>query len=172
MNWIDYFIIGLSCLLGILGFRRGLIRELLSIASVIAGFVVALTSYETCASFLAYKLDMPSSFLNVLAFAMLFILVSMVLLFLGHLWKILTASTPVAFIDGLLGASFGLLKAAFVVSIILMLMVNIGLPAFQELLIGSYLAPHFLVLSSTFYEGIERILPVDISTFNILKQEL
>lgn len=169
MNWIDYLIIAFSCFLIILGFRRGLVRELLSIVAIAAGFIVALTSYETCAVFLAGRFEIPGSLLDVLAFAILFLVTSCSLLLVGYVWKLLTAATPVAFIDGLLGATFGLLKAAFIVSIVLMLVASIEIPAVQEVLEGSYIAPHFLALVPRLYGGVERIIPVDIRGFNILK---
>jgi membrane protein required for colicin V production len=161
MNWLDYLIITSLCLFAIMGFRRGIIREVLSIAAVVLGFVVALRSYEPWASFLEDKLDMPLPLLNILAFAGIFIITCGVLLLIGRLWKFLTEATPVAFLDGFLGALFGVMKAVLLLGLIMTVLINTGMPLFLDVINSSYIAPKLVALFPAIYTNIETLLPVD-----------
>lgn len=53
MNWVDWILLAVFALFGLRGFFRGLFREILSLAGLVVGFLVAARYGDVAAQFLA-----------------------------------------------------------------------------------------------------------------------
>lgn len=63
MNWLDFVIIGLLALFVFLGFRRGFIKSVLSVAAGVLSWVAAAVFYQPLAKLLAGKQEVYDTFL-------------------------------------------------------------------------------------------------------------
>lgn len=119
MNQLDFILI-LPLLYGLVrGLMRGLIGELTSIIAIVAAVVCAkLFAPEVANRFLQFVvLEMPIA--EVLAYITVFLVVAISLNILGKLLKKLLHAISLGWLNRLLGAVFGTLKWALIVSVIL-----------------------------------------------------
>ena len=120
MNWADITIIGIILLSALISLFRGLIREVLSLVAWVAAFWAAMQFSPHFAAFLEPYISVSGA-RTVLAF--LGILIGTLLVFgvinfvIGRLIEKTGLSGP----DRLLGAMFGLLRGAAIVSILVFL---------------------------------------------------
>ncbi len=119
MNWADYLIIILIVLSMLIGLWRGLLREIISLATWIAAFAIAFLFAEDGATHLTPYIDIPSLRIAA-AFGGLFLAT----LLLGGLIGILAAQlvhyTGLTGTDRVLGMAFGLARGgAIIVALVL-----------------------------------------------------
>ena len=141
MNWVDYLIVIVIALSMLIGLWRGLLREVISLATWIAAFAIAFLFAEDGAAHLTPYLDVPS-----LRFAAAFGGLFLATLLLGGLVGIVASQlvdyTGLTGTDRVLGMVFGLGRGAVVIAI---LVLAAGLtpmprdPWWQQ----SLLLPHF-----------------------------
>jgi membrane protein required for colicin V production len=120
MIWVDYLLIGVIALSAVIGLMRGLVREVLSLATWVLAFWVAWTFFRELAPHLVPWISTPSIRLGV-AFLALFLLV----LILGGLVNYLVATmvdkTGLSGTDSLFGMLFGLARGGVLVAILVLL---------------------------------------------------
>lgn len=120
MNIVD-IVLALILLFGFVrGFYRGFLAELASLVAFIAGIYVAVYFSYILADFLADRVTWNLQLVQLIAFAITFILVVFLISLLG---KFLTTIANLAFlgiVNKILGAAFGLIKIAFITSVIMM----------------------------------------------------
>ena len=75
VNWVDLIVIAVLALFGLRGFFRGLFREVLSLAGLIVGFMVAVAYDQPAASYIAMHWKISPLFLKGAAFVTIFFLV-------------------------------------------------------------------------------------------------
>ncbi|MEE4378629.1 MAG: CvpA family protein [Candidatus Competibacteraceae bacterium] len=141
LAWVDYAIVGIITLSMLISVLRGFLKEVISLASWIAAFVIAFLYVDVAAAHVNYYLDIPSISI-ILAFGGLFLIT----LFLGGLVNLTVAQlmkrTGLSGTDRLLGVIFGLLRGGAVVSVLVLLAGLTPLP--QDLWWSeSPLLPHF-----------------------------
>jgi membrane protein required for colicin V production len=114
MIWVDYLIVGLVILSAIIGLGRGLVREFLSLAVWIFGFVIALTFSQSVAHWLAAWVTLPALRLG-LAFVILIIAVLIVGGLMGYLFAMLVQYSGLKVLDHLFGFIFGAARGVILV---------------------------------------------------------
>ncbi len=90
MNWVDFAVIAVLALFGLRGFFRGLFREVLSLAGLVAGFMLAVAYDQELAAFLAGHWTVSPIVLKGAAFVAIFFLVYFFFSLLGwllHRWE-------------------------------------------------------------------------------------
>jgi len=103
------------------GFKKGFIYQAASLAALVLGIYGAIRFSDYTANLLTEKLDIATQYLPLIAFAITFIgIVILVHLLAGFTEKIIDA-IAMGFINRLSGLLFGLLKAAFILSISLVI---------------------------------------------------
>jgi membrane protein required for colicin V production len=148
---------------------NGLTKELLRIASLVVGLLVAMWGYGVLAGYLAQWIS-NARIASAVAFALLFIGCQIAGVLLAHMLSGIWSIAGLGSLDRLLGAAFGALRGLLVAGVLLLALV-----AFQpfghtaELVAGSRIAPIVLNLARTaaavapnalrdaFHDGLERV---------------
>lgn len=120
MNIVDLVLV-LILLYGVIrGFFRGFLAELASLVAFIAGIYGAVYFSHIIGDFLAARVSWNITFVNLIAFAITFFIIVFLISLAG---RFLTTAANLAFlgiINKLLGAVFGLIKVAFITSVVIM----------------------------------------------------
>jgi len=120
MAWVDFVIIGIILISAIISVFRGFIREVLSLASWVLAFWVALTFYPHLATLLADYLHTPSIRLFTAFFA-LFIVTLLLGAMVNHLISELVEKTGLTGTDRSLGVIFGIIRGVAIVTLLVLL---------------------------------------------------
>lgn len=159
MNWLDYVFLAIILVTVVMGIIKGLIRQVIGLAAVIVGLVLAVVYYDqTSRVFMTFVKNQLAS--NFLGFLLIFLVVIAAGAILGHL---LTKAMvgPLAFANRLFGAIFGLVKAVLICGILVFALVsfNMAQPAIES----SVLAPACLGIT----RAVVNLVPKDLrSRFN------
>jgi len=120
MNYLD-IAITVPLLYGLVkGFSNGLIKEITSLLSLIIGIYIAVNFSILLDPHLSEIFDNYEQFKPLLAFAILFISVLLLIKLLGHLTDKLTKALALGFLSRILGGIFSMLKLALIISFLLM----------------------------------------------------
>ncbi len=120
MNTVD-IILSLVLLYGLVrGFFRGLLAELASLVGIVAGIYGAVHFSHFIGSFLSHYIEWKPQYLNLVAFALTFILIVFLISLAGKMMTKIAAFAALGIVNKLLGGIFGLIKSAFVASVIIM----------------------------------------------------
>ncbi len=166
-TFLDFIFAGIILLSTGFALTKGLVREVVSIVALLAGFILAVLYYPVTAAW----------FRNLLRTEALADLVGFLLIFAGCLMagaivslliKRFVKAASLEWIDRLLGGVFGFLRGWAVASIIVLALV--AFPVKEKLLARSVLAPYVLAgaravvlvvpgdLKSKFYEEYKKVL--------------
>lgn len=126
MSVIDIILI-LLLLFGLIrGFMRGLFVELASLIALLAGIYGAIHFSNYAATFLENQVDWEQKYISAAAFAITFIIIVLVISLAGKALTKLADFAMLGIVNKLLGALFGVLKTAFILSIILVVIEKIN----------------------------------------------
>ncbi len=158
MNPID-IILGVFLLWGMIrGFRNGLIIELASLAALALGLYGALRfSYHTSA-WMVDHFSLEGRTLHIISFFVTFLVIVAGVHLLARLLDKLVKAVALGFFNRLLGILLGLVKVAFVLSILL-----VPVDALNR---NSHFIPEQTLRSSLFYGPVSRFAPTLFSAFH------
>ena len=151
MSVLDIILLALLLLGLIGGFRKGFFVEVASLVALIAGVYGAIHFSNFAGDFLMDKVDWNEKTVNIIAFAITFIVIVLVIALAGKALTKLADFAALGILNKLLGALFGLLKMAVILSVILIIFdsFNTSLPFADEEDLED----------STFYEPIRSLVP-------------
>lgn len=151
MSVLDIILLALLLLGLIGGFRKGFFVEVASLVALIAGVYGAIHFSNFAGDFLMDKVDWNEKTVNIIAFAITFIVIVLVIALAGKALTKLADFAALGILNKLLGALFGLLKMAVILSVILIIFdsFNTTLPFADEEDLED----------STFYEPIKSLVP-------------
>lgn len=144
-TWVDWSIIVLIAVSGLISLTRGFVREALSLVVWIAAGAVAWLYGGALAGHLVPYIELPSARV-IAACAILFVLTLMVGALLTHLLGLLVNATGLSGTDRLLGMVFGVARGALLVVIVVGLLSLAPVqqdPWWQQ----SVLLPDFLMIA-------------------------
>jgi membrane protein required for colicin V production len=118
MNWIDFIIIALLAFGLIQGFIDGLIIEIAKLAALILGIWGAIHFSGWTADKLYGWFDMQETWTGVVAFAITFVVIVLCINLLGRLLDTIVKSVSLGFVVKSLGAVFGVIKTALILSVV------------------------------------------------------
>lgn len=118
MNWIDFVIVALLFYGLVQGFIDGLIIEIAEIAALVLGIWGAIHFSWWTADKLEVWFDMQSQWTGIVSFAVTFAVIITVVYLLGKLLDSLLKAISLGFVIKTLGAVFGVLKIALVLSVV------------------------------------------------------
>lgn len=101
-----------------LGFKKGLIIELSTLAALLLGIFVSLYFSDITAEFLRDTLGMKTKYLSLISFIVTFLLVVIAVNLLGRLIEKLIDVVALGFLNKSIGGVFGVLKAVVFLSFI------------------------------------------------------
>jgi membrane protein required for colicin V production len=120
MIWIDFLIIGIIALSALIGFARGFIREVLSLAIWLGAILLAWMYHRELAIHFVSWISTPSVRLGV-AFLILMFVVLIAGAILAHFLATLVEKTGLSGTDRLFGVVFGGARGALLVAMLVFL---------------------------------------------------
>lgn len=119
MNYIDAIIIIILALAMVNGFINGLVKEVASLAALILGIWGAIKFSTFTAAKLYDYFDMTGRYVGIISFIVTFLIIVIVIHFIGLLVDKLMEAVSLGFINRLLGILFGLFKSVLILSVVL-----------------------------------------------------
>lgn len=145
MNFFDVIVIIILALGLIRGLFRGFVKEVASIAGVIAGFYGATAYHGVAARQLLWWIDTPV-YRNLLAFLILFALIVVLVGLTANLIRYFMRIAFLGWVDRFCGLVFGSAKAVLV-CVVLFVVLTTFLPSRTDVLSGSKSAPYLAEIS-------------------------
>lgn len=150
MTPFDWIVVAIIVLSAIVAASEGFLREVISLAGLIAGVTLAFWNYRLLAVPISHAIR-SEHIADALGFLLIAFGVMIVFGLLGRLMSRAAQTVGLGGLDRLLGAVFGIVRG-----FVLVVVATIALAAFMPqttLLRGSRLAPYFLSLADQFSAG-------------------
>jgi membrane protein required for colicin V production len=152
MNVIDIILVVLLAAAAINGFVKGFFVELASIASLILGIWAAVEFSDFVRYWMSKYLHWSTDAMRLMSFILIFVFVVIVVHLIATLTEKFVAAISLSIFSRLAGAIFGTLKAAFILSILMIIIIKI-----ENVTI--VLIPENAKKGSVLYDPIENIAP-------------
>lgn len=157
MNGLDILLLAILAVFLFLGFRKGLLKEIVGMIGLVVAFLAAMRLTKAAAG-LFPGLSIPGR--EALAFLVLLVGVFLVFQLLGFLLRKLIKASPLAILDRLGGVALGLLKGGLLLSICLLVLTLAPLPKpWAERMEGSYAARGMRQVAPLVYQATKAIGP-------------
>jgi membrane protein required for colicin V production len=141
------------------GYKSGLINQVTSLLAMICGIYFASEQYKIFADVISKKFSWNSEFSQILAFALLVVIVGLIINYLGHLLSEFLDLIFLSVVDDFAGAFFGLVKGIAIMYISLLIIANIPIDFLQQQVSNSYFASILLNnLNPLFTQKIEKLI--------------
>jgi len=164
MNFLDIIIIIPIIWFVYKGYKKGFIIELASLAGLILGIYVAIHYSANITSFLDGFLNLEYKYINIIAFALTFIIVVIAVMFIGRILEKIIKVVMLGFVNRIIGAVFGIVKILLILSFLILLLELID--DRQKFITEERKE------SSMLYYPVASIAPTVISLFRANKDEL
>ena len=125
MNYIDFIIIILLVFGVARGFTDGLVRELASLLALILGIWGAIKFSAFTAGRLYDYFDMTGQYVGIIAFLITFIVIVIIIHFIGMIVDRFVDAISLGFLNRILGMVFGIFKTALILSVIFVVLNSI-----------------------------------------------
>ena len=152
MNWIDFVIIVLLVFGLARGFTDGFVKELASLLALILGIWGAIRFSAFTAQRLYDYFDMTGRYVGIISFLITFIIIVIVIHFIGILVDKFVKTLSLGFLNRLLGMVFGVFKTALILSVIFVV--------FNAINAKHKFLPRETIEQSKFYYPIADIAPM------------
>ena len=120
MNTVD-IILSLVLLYGLVrGFFRGLLTELASLVGIVAGIYGAVHFSHFRSDFLTNQVEWKPPYIKLISFAITFVIIVVLVSLAGKMLTKVAAFAALGVVNKILGSAFGMIKSAFVASVIIM----------------------------------------------------
>lgn len=154
MVWIDYAIIAVIAISGLISLVRGFVKEAVSLAVWIAAFFIASRFYADLAVYLTgIEKDL---FRNGAAIAILFIITLILGAMVNHLLSEIVEFTGLSGTDKMLGMVFGGLRGALIVAATLLFLDTLTPSSSAQWWQSSILIPEFSFIVEWFFELVKE----------------
>ncbi|PLX40709.1 MAG: hypothetical protein C0608_08125 [Deltaproteobacteria bacterium] len=150
MNFFDVFFFACVGVFAIAGALRGAARQIFSIAGVVIGAVAALRFYHRVAEYMPVA---GEGLKLALGFAVILIGAMLLAWLAGYLFQRLMAAAGLGFVNRLLGAGLGAVKAFLIVAVVAVVLVEV-FPPRSPILAESVTLPFTLKLTSAAVEAV------------------
>lgn len=127
MNYLDIIIGIILILFAIVGLRNGIIREAFSLAAFIGGIYGAIKLSDMVGKWLGNIINVSPEWMAVISFILVFIVLALLINWLGNMLANLIESVSLGFIDKLGGILFGIAKGFLLVGVLILLLDFFGI---------------------------------------------
>ena len=159
MNILDIILIVPIIWLMYRGFTKGLIIELASLVALVLGIWAAMHFSYFAADILTEYFDISKRYLSIISFIVTFIAVVIVVYIIGRIIEKFVNIIALGFVNKLFGAIFGIAKAAFILSLLILII--------NSLDTGKSIITEKTREGSMLYKPIERLVPSIIPRLNL-----
>ena len=158
----------------ILGFKRGIIAEVLTLVGLISAIFISIFWYADLSIFLIKQFKWNQTLSNVLSFILIFIVVIIFFRLLENVLSHVTALLLLNWINNLGGALFGFIRGTIIIALLLFLLNFLPLPLEIEYQIRqSLLADYFINGLVVVYYSLKEWLPGHFQfEFDFLRERL
>lgn len=151
MNIVD-IVLGLILLLGAVnGFRRGLLVEVTGLIGLILGVYGAIHFSYFLGDFMKERVNWDESSIQMFAFTGTFLIILVATVALGRVMTKVVDTLALGFFNKILGAIFGFLKVALILSVLLLI--------YHEVNSTVHIMKKERVKNSVLYEPVKNICP-------------
>ena len=159
MNYIDIIILVLLVAFGIGGLRKGIITEAATLLGLGLGLYGAFHFSDFTAEQLVKYVEIDQKYMNVISFAVTFIVVAVLVYLLGRLVAKLVKAINLGFVDKIGGFLIGLAKGVLISSLLIMLInaLNLNGVIKEETKQKSLLYPYVEQAVPYVYEGFDLV---------------
>ncbi len=147
------------------GYKRGFLAELFFFTALVLGVFIGFRFVGWGVTYLHKHFNADTAFLPYLSFLIIFLAVVLLVIFIGGRIKHLMDQTFLGKIDSVAGAFFGIMKYAFIASVIFWLALKLNFPPPEEWTRGSWLYPRTLGFAKSVSEFFGNFLPFFKETF-------
>lgn len=120
MNWLDIALL-IFLLVGFWrGYLNGFFVELTSLVALVAAIYGSIHFSNYASDWLMINTEWDNSTITIVSFVITFIVIILVITYAGKLLTKLVKTVQLSFLNKIAGGAFGLLKLAFIASVILM----------------------------------------------------
>ena len=151
MNYIDLIIVALLVIGIARGFTDGFIKEFASLLALVLGIWGAIKFSSFVAAKLCDYFDMTGKYVGIIAFLITFIIIVIVVHFIGILVDKFAQAISLGFLNRLLGLVFGFIKNALILSVVFVILNAIDA--------RHHFLPKEAIAHSKFYNPIADIAP-------------
>jgi membrane protein required for colicin V production len=150
MQIIDIIFLIISLIFIGIGIKRGFTGEIFRIIAMVGGFIVAFLYYPDLTKYFI-SLKTPTELKNGLSFFIIYVVVALLLLFIGWLVKKAIHLTVLGWIDRLLGAVVGLLKSSILAYVVCLSVASIPVKQTNSMLSKSYTFRMYKILPDSLH---------------------
>jgi len=165
LSKIDIAITLLLVLGAYFGYKRGFLAELFFFTALVLGVLIGFKFTGWGVSYLHSRFNADTDFLPYLSFFIIFIVVVLLVIFIGNRIKHLMDETFLGKVDSLAGAVLGVMKYAFCASVIFWLAMKVNYTFPESWTQGSWLYPKTLGFAKSVSEFFGNFLPFFKETF-------
>lgn len=125
MNFLDYAVLIIVGIFAILGYRKGIIVSLTTLAALVLGIYAAVNFSNYLDATLMENLRPSRKWLPFISFGITFLLVLVGVLLVGKVMEKLVDLVGLGFVNRLLGALFGAIKGIILSSVLFFIIVTV-----------------------------------------------
>ena len=151
MSFVDIILIAIFIFAGFRGYQKGFVSQLASLAGLLLGIWGAIKFSDFTANLLSEHLHLTTQYLPLIAFAITFGIIVVAVHFLGNIVEGLFEMAFLGFANSILGVVFGVLKTAFILSVVIVIM--------EKADTKINVLPKDISQKSLFYHPIARLAP-------------
>ena len=151
MNYIDLIIVALLVIGIARGFTEGFIKEFASLLALVLGIWGAIKFSSFVAAELYDYFDMSGKYVGVIAFLITFIIIVIIVHFIGIVVDKSVQTISLGFLNRLLGLVFGFIKNALILSVVFVIL--------NAIEARHHFLPREAIAHSRFYNPIADIAP-------------
>ena len=168
MNVWDIVLLVILLLGAYRGYTKGILLEAVAVIAFIAAIVGALQLMSWGVGFLASTLEAEGAWLPLLAFILLFVGILTGVSIAGKMLKSVIHLTPIGYLDGLLGGAVGVIKWAFGMSVLFIILeyAQVQLPNTEDSDLYGYVHP----FAYTVVEKLKAWFPVLENIIDAIRQ--
>lgn len=155
-----------------LGFRKGLLLEIVSLLAFILAIIGAFKLLNFGMDILAPYFQSWENALPIISFVILFIAILLLVNMVGKIVKKILDMTLLGGLDNFAGAVIGLLKWSFGVSLVLWLGESIDISISAEMAEGTYIYPIIASVAPFMIDAFSAYMPFIQEVFDTLKSNL
>ena len=148
---VDIILVAVFIIAGFAGYKKGFVGELASLAGLLLGIWGAIKFSDYTVGLLREHLNMTTEYLPLIAFAITFAVIVIGVHFLGKIVEGIFEMAFLGFANSILGIVFGVLKTAFILSVVLVIL--------EKADVKMNFLPKDIAEKSLSYRPIQRLAP-------------
>lgn len=161
MDWLSIVILVLLAIDFIIGFKRGLIRQVFDLLGIVLA-VLAAARFGPAATVSIVRPLLPAAseqVVSVLGFVVVFLATLVVMELVSHGVGLIAKMPGLSVLNGLGGALFRVARGAILISVVLSLVVALEIPAAGELIQGSSIAQTLQPVAGLLWSELKDYVP-------------